>query len=256
MATEAPGAGQERSVGPSLYLLARVNPVLYFDPYGLNVWDEDIDNAIADLFADRAAAAKHAFDQIGQMAQATGQAVMFGAISAMFPPVALGLSAWTIAVSLEDMYYNGLTWENAATATLGGVGIGASLGPSLSQARAFTGRLRGALGRAKARYAGRIGSGAGRLIGHHMVPRAVLKSLPKNIASHPRVRGARGAPNIWKIPENVHKQIHQGARGGLWNKRWFEEIDRHGGRSGVTVEDIMEIRDLLTSEFNLWQYRP
>ena len=93
---------------------------------------------------------------------------------------------------------------------------------------------------------------------HHMVPKEILRDyLPPDVASHPDVRGKKGAPNRWAIPKDVHIDIHRGPGGGPYNQRWIEEINaiRTYGRE-VQVEDVMRIRDKLTHEFGLERYRP
>jgi hypothetical protein len=93
---------------------------------------------------------------------------------------------------------------------------------------------------------------------HHTVPTEILnKYLPKDIANNPLVRGKKGDPNIWKIPGNVHDQIHTGAGGGPWNQRWKEELKPFGPNGeNATVEDVVGIRNKLAKEFGLEQYRP
>ena len=95
------------------------------------------------------------------------------------------------------------------------------------------------------------------MVGHHTIPRQILKSLPSDVAAHPLVRGIRGHPNIWDIPESLHIAIHKGPGGGLYNARWFEELDAIGttGR-GITVGDVLRIRFDLAQEFGLMRYAP
>ncbi len=45
--------------------------------------------------------------------------------------------------------------------------------------------------------------------------------------------------------------IHKGYRGGAYNKRFEEEILKRGGYENVTVDDILEIRDILVKEFGI-----
>ncbi|RMD64559.1 DUF2380 domain-containing protein, partial [Candidatus Parcubacteria bacterium] len=93
---------------------------------------------------------------------------------------------------------------------------------------------------------------------HHVIPREILdRYLPEEVANAPLVRGVKGAPNRWLIPEDVHREIHKGARGGLYNERWKEElavIIESGQR--ITVENVLRIRDKLIKEFGLEVYRP
>jgi hypothetical protein len=79
--------------------------------------------------------------------------------------------------------------------------------------------------------------------------------LPKDIAD--AVRGKRGAPNIWRLPASVHKEIYSGAGGGRYNHRWMEELDRtqRQGRE-ITVNEVLRVREQLIKEFELEKYRP
>ena len=89
-------------------------------------------------------------------------------------------------------------------------------------------------------------------VGHHTVPTEILKKyLPPDIAN--TVRGKKGAPNIWNIPEEIHKNIHSGPGGGRYNARWIEEL---GKLKEITPEAILEIRDRLVKEFGLDPWRP
>jgi hypothetical protein len=50
-----------------------------------------------------------------------------------------------------------------------------------------------------------------RPVGHHTVPRAVLSQLDDSVRA--AIQDRAGAPNIWPIPEDMHIDIHRGARG-------------------------------------------
>ena len=67
------------------------------------------------------------------------------------------------------------------------------------------------------------------------------------------VRGKKGAPNVWDIPEDLHKKIHSGPGGGRYNQRWIEEIKK---LKEITPEAILEIRDRRVKEFDLDPWRP
>lgn len=84
-----------------------------------------------------------------------------------------------------------------------------------------------------------------------------LPYLPTDVANHPRVRGRRGSPNVWQIPEDLHIEMHRGPGGGPYNQRWIEEIAaiRARGRE-VMAHDVLEIREKLVVEFGLEAYRP
>ena len=93
-----------------------------------------------------------------------------------------------------------------------------------------------------------------RTVGHHTVPREVLKMLPSEVANNPLVRGAKGSPNIWQIPEDLHISIHQGKGGGTYNEAFKTRIAEFG--DDITAGDVVNIRNELTEQFGLAQYRP
>jgi len=65
----------------------------------------------------------------------------------------------------------------------------------------------------------------------------------------------KGCKNIWKIPEELHKLLHGGASGGIWNTRWWEEVKKIG-LDTITADDVVRIREMLVSEFGLGVFRP
>ncbi len=89
---------------------------------------------------------------------------------------------------------------------------------------------------------------------HHTTPREILKQLPEQIANHPLVRGIRGFPNRWKIPGDLHKEIHKGAGGGAYNDAFKQKL-RELGRP-PTVNDVLQIRKEVTEMFGLASHRP
>jgi len=99
------------------------------------------------------------------------------------------------------------------------------------------------------------GRGGVRTVMHHTVPREILeKYLPEDVAD--AVRGRKGAPNRWPIPEDIHKDIHRGPGGGRYNSDGFEEIEAvRRARGEITPEDVYIIRDKLVEEFGLEAYR-
>jgi RHS repeat-associated protein len=104
-------------------------------------------------------------------------------------------------------------------------------------------------------------AGAGRsltTVRHHSVPKAILKRLPKEVAENPLVRGVKGKPNIWKIPEDLHKVLHSGGpKGGIYNKFWDDGITAiyKSGRT-PTVNDVLTIRRGAAMIFKLTEYAP
>ena len=92
-------------------------------------------------------------------------------------------------------------------------------------------------------------------VGHHTIPKQILNMLPKPLAN--AVRGKAGAPNIWQIPENLHKLIHSGpGPGGYYNAVWRIAIGPLLKRGNITEAEIYAIRDQLANAFSLWKYRP
>ena len=47
-----------------------------------------------------------------------------------------------------------------------------------------------------------------KFVKHHTIPRQILKLIPDDVVK--LVRGKKGAPNRWRIPEDIHKWIHRG----------------------------------------------
>jgi RHS repeat-associated protein len=92
-----------------------------------------------------------------------------------------------------------------------------------------------------------------KFVKHHTIPREILNFLPPDVTK--LVRGKKGSPNIWKIPEDIHKWIHKGPGGGRYNARWLEEIAKLGPGE-ITPQKIHLIRDLLIEEFGLGGFRP
>ena len=95
----------------------------------------------------------------------------------------------------------------------------------------------------------------GRTVGHHVIPRQILKILPEDIAN--AVRGVKGSPNIWQIPKKLHDILHSGpGRGGYYNAAWRNAVKPFLESGNITVKDILLIRDQLVNAFSLWKWRP
>ena len=93
------------------------------------------------------------------------------------------------------------------------------------------------------------GAQAAKLVKHHMMPKAVLKALPRKVAR--QVWGKKGRPNKWLIPEDLHKRIHAGAKGGPWNDAWWDRIAGKGGIDKVKPGDLLGWLDEIASQFGL-----
>lgn len=80
--------------------------------------------------------------------------------------------------------------------------------------------------------------------------------LPEDIKNI--VKGKKGAPNIWQIPEPIHKIIHKGAKGGYYNAAWLDAINELKDKSlgKIHPDDIFQIRETLVEIFGLAVWRP
>ena len=96
------------------------------------------------------------------------------------------------------------------------------------------------------------------MVRHHTVPRAILNSLPEEVANNPLVRGTVGSKNIWQIPEGLHKWIHGGGGigGGSYNQWWIDALTGLGGPESATVADIVRLREAAADAFGLLPYKP
>ncbi|MCH8806241.1 MAG: hypothetical protein IH986_09160 [Planctomycetes bacterium] len=217
--------------GLNLYGYLGANPVDRTDPLGLDFQD-DIDDLIAEL--------------LGQKLYA------LGAINEGARVAAIGLNtALDIAGSLLgiDVFQS----VNVLATGRGGFWDALTI---VSAVVPGSGALRGILKAKKIRRMARVGVFVGKKLRHHTVPRAVLKKLRPSVANNPLVRGRKGAPNVWRIPEDLHKDIHRGAQGGLWNNAWWAELDAVGGERAAEVGDVLRIREKLIRAFGLGEYRP
>jgi len=141
--------------GMNLYQYVGSNPVNGADPLGL-LYDpfEDVDQVVMALTAGRAAAAHHAFATIGHMAQRAAIMGLRGGIAALFPPYGLYLSLQGVASAIEDMLFNGLSWNNAGMLGLSVMGVRGSYGPAMMQLERIGAGIRCAYNAAGRGYAG------------------------------------------------------------------------------------------------------
>ena len=68
---------------------------------------------------------------------------------------------------------------------------------------------------------------------------------------------APGTPNRWAVPRNEHRDLHKGTGyergGGHYNDAWRRAVAE---LDDVTVERLVELREQITKQFDIWQYRP
>ena len=110
-------------------------------------------------------------------------------------------------------------------------------------------------------------AGLTKLVKHHTIPREILdKYLPtlpggSKIAANRLIRGMKGKPNMWAIPEDLHIRIHAGSGGGLYNDAWKGALDSASAQAKaqgreIDVLDVLNIRDELAAQFGISGYRP
>ena len=80
------------------------------------------------------------------------------------------------------------------------------------------------------------------------------------IANDPSVKGTRGNPNMWNIPDNVHSSIHNPnsdisiANGGDYNSVFAARVAEIG--ENITAGDVVKIRDQMAKDFDIEEYNP
>lgn len=87
------------------------------------------------------------------------------------------------------------------------------------------------------------------------MPKAILKWLKEeDLDIYRKVKGKKGAPNIWQIPKDLHRSIHTGRGwGGNYNDDWWDAIL---SLDEITPEIIFKIRDQLSSKYGYASWRP
>jgi RHS repeat-associated protein len=254
------------------YSYASNNPLRYRDPTGHQNWDAvneyfmgiayqiGANNweafGVSSVAAVRAGAEEVAQEHSDSMAFEVGRLCgSLGTALQGLGEIGGGITAAEAGVTVSGTGVGALAGVPAAGVGVAIAGHGAVLvGHSVGQAALSAGRLIKMVGRK-----GDAGAqSAARTVEHHTVPTEILnKHLPPDVASDPLVRGKKGAPNKWSIPEDLHIEIHRGAGGGPYNQRWIDEITaiQATGRE-VTVQDVLNIREKLVVEFGLEAYRP
>ena len=82
----------------------------------------------------------------------------------------------------------------------------------------------------------------------------------EEVAKDKRVKGTKNSPNMWDIPDDVHKDIHNPnseiskKNGGDYNTIWKEKVLAKGDK--IKVEDVLDIREQLAKDFEIDQYDP
>jgi len=90
---------------------------------------------------------------------------------------------------------------------------------------------------------------------HHIIPREIIaKHLPEAVAKSPMIIGKKGFPNRWGIPQSLHRGLHRGPGGGIYNETWKSML-RELGRV-PEVEDVLRIREGIIKLFDLERFRP
>jgi len=141
--------------GMNLYQYLGSNPLAASDPLGLSDWDwfEEVDDTIVGMAGEKAAAAHHAFAMIRNTAQRAAIMALQGTIAALFPPYGLYLSLEGAAFAMEDMLFNGPSWNSAGMFALSAMGARASYGASMDQLERMGAGIRRAYNRVGRRYA-------------------------------------------------------------------------------------------------------
>ena len=218
--------------GMNLYAYLGANPINLLDAMGLSWEDDDIDDLIDELMGQKVYA-------LGVLNEGAGWVALGLQTSLDIAGSLLGVDVFQSVAVLASG--RGGFWEGMDIVMAAVPGGGAFR--AIAKAR-------------KIKRLAKIGKSLGRMVRHHTVPSAVLKRLSSKVANHPLVRGRRGAPNRWLIPEHVHKDLHRGAQGGPWNDAWWRELDAIGGPKKAQVEDALQIREKLVRIFGLEEYRP
>ena len=90
---------------------------------------------------------------------------------------------------------------------------------------------------------------------HHTIPKAIQKRLRPPLRNHPNIKGRPGLPNRKSVEYFKHRRIHSGRglpeKGGYYNNRFHEELDKIEQIREIDVEDVLRIRDMLVIEFAL-----
>ena len=178
-----------------------------------------------------------------------------------FIPILVAVSAWLSGVAFTGTIHDIIKWWNNDITCqqfwwnfAWNWGLPAALRGIAGALKAIP-KIAGAIGRisASARKTYWIRFGGPKEM-HHATPREILKSLPPKVANHPSVRGKRGAPNRWPVPQKKHRQIHRGAGGGKYNDDWKERLKDLGREP--TVEDILNIREDIAKEHGIDIFKP
>jgi hypothetical protein len=86
-------------------------------------------------------------------------------------------------------------------------------------------------------------------------PRQILKILPPDVAD--AVKGVRGAPNIWQIPQSLHRTILSGlSEGSYYNAVWRMAIQPLLDKGNITPQEVFAIQDQLVNAFSIWIWEP
>jgi hypothetical protein len=209
----------------------------------------------------------YGLNHLDQAFIAVGAAVLIGACvvatAGVCGAIVMGAvmgAAWGAVIS-GGIYAAGclLGAECSLGGFIGTVAMGAAFGAVTGGALSGLGAARaGAQAATKAAQLAESGGAqaAEETVGHHVIPRAILRMLPDDVAK--AVRGKPGAPNIWQIPEGLHKWLHGGGGipGGSYNQWWKDALRELGGAENATASDIMRLKDAAADAFGLLPFKP
>lgn len=114
------------------------------------------------------------------------------------------------------------------------------------------------------------------LVKHHTIPRRIYNPrtntrvdgtknrptplVPDNVAKDSSVRGTRGNPNIWNIPNDIHSDIHNPTSDisiknrGDYNTVFARRVSEMG--DDISANDVVAIRNQMTKDYDVEKYRP
>ncbi|MBI5706932.1 MAG: RHS repeat-associated core domain-containing protein [Armatimonadetes bacterium] len=83
---------------------------------------------------------------------------------------------------------------------------------------------------------------------HHWIPREIIRLLEEIGIKDARIRGVKGAPNVYLVPKDWHDFIHMGKGGGAYNDWWKQQLEDLGPKP--KVEQELQLKDQLLKLFH------